>query len=343
MQEIIKIENGVTRMPAWRMAEPVNYSLRGDEQQAIVGPNGGGKSMLIDILVGRHPLLMRDVQYDFSPSTSPLVSDNIKYITFRDAYGGDNDKSYYLQQRWNQMEINEETPTVGSKLDEAFLRSGEDSPRHRELRDRLYKMFNIDKLLDKYIILLSSGELRKLKLTEALLSAPRVLIMDNPFIGLDAEARDQLKELLKMLVGQQNLQIILVLSKSDDIPDFITHVVEVRSMKVMPKVTLEEYQAHRQPIPPHVLSESKAQAILDLPERLKDYHAHDVVKMHNVRIQYGKRVILKDLDWTVHNGEHWALSGQNGACMLSPTKASMTHAASGCRSSASKVWKSGLS
>lgn len=135
MQEIIKIENGVTRMPAWRMAEPVNYSLRGDEQQAIVGPNGGGKSMLIDILVGRHPLLMRDVQYDFSPSTSPLVSDNIKYITFRDAYGGDNDKSYYLQQRWNQMEINEETPTVGSKLDEAFLRSGEDSPRHRELRD----------------------------------------------------------------------------------------------------------------------------------------------------------------------------------------------------------------
>ena len=240
MQEIIKIENGVTRMPAWRMAEPVNYTLKGDEQQAIVGPNGGGKSMLIDILVGRHPLLMRDVQYDFSPSTSPLVSDNIKYITFRDAYGGDNDKSYYLQQRWNQMEINEETPTVGSKLEEAYLRSGEDSPRHRELRDRLYKMFNIDKLLDKYIILLSSGELRKLKLTEALLSAPRVLIMDNPFIGLDAEARDQLKELLKMLVGQQNLQIILVLSKSDDIPDFITHVVEVRDMKVRPKVTLAE-------------------------------------------------------------------------------------------------------
>ena len=132
------------------------------------------------------------------------------------------------------------------------MRSGEDSPRHRELRDRLYKMFNIDKLLDKYIILLSSGELRKLKLTEALLSAPRVLIMDNPFIGLDAEARDQLKELLKMLVGQQNLQIILVLSKSDDIPDFITHVVEVRDMKVRPKVTLAEYQAHRQPIPPHV-------------------------------------------------------------------------------------------
>jgi molybdate transport system ATP-binding protein len=35
--------------------------------------------------------------------------------------------------------------------------------------------------------------------------------------------------------------------------------------------------------------------------------------MHNVSIKYGSRTILKDLDWTVHNGERWALSGQNGA------------------------------
>jgi ABC-type uncharacterized transport system ATPase subunit len=44
--------------------------------------------------------------------------------------------------------------------------------------------------------------------------------MDNPFIGLDAETRDQLKELLKTLSSERALQIILVLSKSDDIPDF---------------------------------------------------------------------------------------------------------------------------
>ena len=35
--------------------------------------------------------------------------------------------------------------------------------------------------------------------------------------------------------------------------------------------------------------------------------------MNHVSIVYGKRTILKSLDWTVHNGEHWALSGQNGA------------------------------
>lgn len=82
MQKIISIQNGVTRMPEWRMAEPVNFEACDGEHIAIVGPNGGGKSMFVDILVGRHPLLMHDPDYDFSPSTKPLVSDNIKYITF---------------------------------------------------------------------------------------------------------------------------------------------------------------------------------------------------------------------------------------------------------------------
>ena len=101
MQKIIEIHHGVTRMPAWRMKEPVDFESLDGEHIAIVGPNGGGKTMLVDILIGRHPLLMVDPVYNFAPNTKKLVSDNIKYITFRDSYG-DSDGSYYLQQRWNQ-------------------------------------------------------------------------------------------------------------------------------------------------------------------------------------------------------------------------------------------------
>ena len=43
MQKVIKIEKGVTRMPEWRMAEPVDFELCDAEHIAIVGPNGGGK------------------------------------------------------------------------------------------------------------------------------------------------------------------------------------------------------------------------------------------------------------------------------------------------------------
>ena len=313
MQKIINIVNGVVRMPSWRMAEPVNFTTLDGEQLAIVGPNGGGKTMLVNIITGSHPLLMHDPEYDFAPSTQKLVSDNIKYITFRDAYGGDNDRTYYLQQRWNQTEIDDSTPTVGERLDMAYRSAGADTPERQALREELYDMFNMRALLDKHIILLSSGELRKLKLTETLFSRPRVLIMDNPFIGLDAGTRDQLKQLFATIVSRETLQIILVLSKTDDIPDFITHVIEVRDMKVGEKMTREEYLARRQQVPAHVLSDDKRKAILNLPYSDEEYHTKEVAHLNHVSIRYGERTILKDLDWTVLNGERWALGGQNGA------------------------------
>ncbi len=311
MQKIISIEKGVTRMPEWRMAEPVDFELCDGEHIAIVGPNGGGKSMLVDIIIGRHPLLMTEPHYDFSPSTKALAADNIKYITFRDSYG-DSDGSYFLQQRWNQQEIDEETPRVGSELEKAYLMAGEDTAERRALQKHLYELFHIEHLMDKYLILMSSGELRKYQLTKALLTEPRVLIMDNPFIGLDAETRDQLKALLTTLARERSLQVMLVLSKTDDIPDFITHVVEVRDMRVSKKVTREEYISQRQPNPEHVLSPEMEQAIAALPYRADDYDSHEIVGMNKVSIVYGERTILKELDWTVSNGERWALSGQNG-------------------------------
>lgn len=314
MQRIISIENGVTRHPLWRMAEPVFFELLDKEHIAIVGPNGGGKTMLVDIITNRHPLMMKDPDYDFSPSTKPLASDNIKQITFRDNYGGDSDRTFFLQQRWNSMEIDKETPTAGFLLEEAFLLSGDDTPERRTMQHHLYKLFHFESLLDKYIILLSSGEMRKFQLIRTLLSEPRVLIMDNPFIGLDAETRDQLKELLNVISHEKALQVILILSKVDDIPDFITHVVEVKDMKVGIKKSLHEYLSSRPPFPLRVLSPEKEAEILSLPySQAYDTPSEEVIKMNHVTIQYGSRIILKDLNWIVRNGERWALSGQNGA------------------------------
>ena len=271
-------------MPEWRMAEPVDFQLCDGEHIAIVGPNAGGKSMLVDILTGRHPLLQRTPEYDFSPSTKPFVSDNIKHITFRDSYGGDNEHTYFLQQRWNQMEIDESTPTVGALLEEAYLLSGSDSPEHRQLQNELYTLFHFDQLLDKYIISLSSGELRKFQLTKVLLTDPRVLIMDNPFIGLDAETRTQLSTLLKTLSEERALQIVLVLSREQ-----------------------------KQGLPSKILDHEKEQAILSLPHSTNEYLTQEVVDMNGVSIRYGTRTILKDLHWHVRNGERWSLSGQNGS------------------------------
>ena len=333
-------------MPAWRMANPVNFELLSNEHIAIVGPNGGGKSMLVDIITSAHALMpMTPVHYDFSPSYATMVSDNIKYITFRDSYGT-TDGTYYHQQRWNQNDI-DETPLVSELLDEAFRIADSNLTRkttydrflvreeteeektkrlaeeeaarkhmHEELarvRSRLYDIFHLEALLDKHIILLSSGELRKFQLTKTLLSNPRVLIMDNPFIGLDVEARRQLHEFLEVLTSETAINVILVQSKSDDIPNFITHVVKVENMIVGEKQTLQDYRHSVTAIPEHLLPLSKIQAINSLKDTEISEQQQPVIAFRNVNIRYGKRTILKDLSLSVNNGECWALSGENGA------------------------------
>ena len=89
--------------------------------------------------------------------------------------------------------------------------------------------------------------------------------MDNPFIGLDAETRDQLKELLSVLTTERDIEVMLVLSKTDDIPEFVSKVIEITPNGEQVYETVDDYYAHQQPIPAQVLSEEKRQAILNLP------------------------------------------------------------------------------
>ena len=247
---------------------------------AIAGRNGSGKTLYVDQL------------------RKQLASDRVRYIAFTDSYGANVDGQYYLQLRWNQHDIDHETPTVGELLQQTYLLAGEDTAERRQLRNQLYGLFHMDEFLDKYIITLSSGELRKFQLTKTMFANPKLLIMDNPFIGLDAETRDQLRDLLKVLAEERNMEIMLVMSKTDDIPTFVSEV---------------KWMDKQEPVPDHVLSREKQDAILSLPYTDRDYDCQKVVEMKNVSIRYGKRTILRDLNWTVMNGERWALSGQNGS------------------------------
>ena len=224
---------------------------------AIYGPNGSGKTQYVEKM------------------RRQMASDSVRYVAFRDSYGVGTDQAYYLQLRWNQHDIDAETPTAAQLLEKAFLQTGPDTPERRQWQQELYRLFGLDELTDKYIITLSSGELRKFQLARTLLAQPQTLIIDNPFIGLDAETRQQLASLishLSSLISHLD-HIYLVVSRRKDIPDYVTDVIGLTPST-------------------------------DSPE---------VISFHNVTVRYGERTILRDLDWTVRQGEHWALSGQNGA------------------------------
>lgn len=289
-----------------------DLSFNSGEHIAITGSNAAGKTKLVDSILDRNRSAGTTVKYDFTPSRHKYASEYIQYITFHDVYG-DAGNSYYLQLRWNQMEIDEQTPVVGDLLDRVLERNACD----RDFKEKLYDMFGMTPLLDKYIISLSSGELRKYQLVRALLSRPEVLILDNPFIGLDPGARDSLSDLLGSIARGSDIMIILVMSRFDTLPEFITHVIPVNADGVQPKVPVSEFRAADGCSP---LPEDRRALLLSLPT--KDLGASkfypqtpgaEIIRMTDMRIRYGNRTILDGVNWTVHEGECWAVTGENGA------------------------------
>ena len=307
-QHLISLHNALARNPLLRLGAPVSLDVDLGEHVAIVGPNGAGKSLLVDLLTGKLPLLEGFPCYDFSPSESQMAYDNIRYIAFRDTYGSA-DASYYYQQRWNQTE-QEDVPTVRELL--AWCRD-------EEAKSQLLSFLGLDTLIDKRIILLSSGELRKFQLAKAMLSRPRLLIMDNPFIGLDAPTRTMLGELLTKLAEEYGLHLILVLSMLDDIPPFITHVVPAEGLIVGEKLTRESYleqfasaDAARCAADEETLQKVE-RWVAEVPYSGTNFTGDEVVKLNRVSIRYEERTILSELDWMVKRGERWALTGDNGS------------------------------
>lgn len=293
-RRVIEIVNGVARHPMYRMREPINFVLCESEQLALIGPNGAGKTMLVNTILGRYPLLLNEVHYDFGVADHRMVFENIQYIAFRDSYG-DYDANYYYQQRWHSQDV-ELSPTVREAL-------GVDGVEVNDV-SCLFEQLGIDVLFEKQLVMLSSGELRRLQIAKALLRNPQVLIMDNPFIGLDADMREQLHSVLQMLIRDKHLQLILVLSREEELPNFVTHVVRVEDMICGGKIAVKPTMCKRV----ENISEKKA--------HLKASVVNDgepVVSLRNVTLRYGNRTLFRELTWRVCRGEHWALLGHNGS------------------------------
>ncbi|MDD3108312.1 MAG: ATP-binding cassette domain-containing protein, partial [Alistipes sp.] len=226
---IITLHNGIVRDPSRRMQAPINFTLEPGEQIALMGLNGSGKTTLIETLIGQRYLQQGELEFHFADPQAH-ASDQIRYITFRDAYGSA-DGSYYYQQRWNSAD-RDQAPQVSEFFDSVAC-----DPAQREF---LFDQLQIRKLLHKQIILLSSGELRRFQVARMLLSAPQVLVLESPFIGLDVAARRTLVDLFTTLARESNVQLILSVASPADIPPMITHVYTVEDMICGPKQRREE-------------------------------------------------------------------------------------------------------
>lgn len=295
----IEIDRAVPRFKEFQFTEPVSWKINEGENWAVIGPNGAGKTLLTDILQGKIVLKEGRVHVAFGEETGTYRL--IKSMAFRDIYSLADCRNMYYQQRWNSSDA-EEAPLAGSLLQEF-------SPGKIA---GYTKLFHIDELLQKRIISLSSGELRKFLITRTLLAEPKVLILDNPFIGLDTASRDSLGQMLQQMAVLNGLQTILVLSNPLDIPEWTGNVLPVWERTCLPVRNREEFLKDVRLIN-RLFPEQEGQAPVLPAADEKHAEYSETVKMEAVTVKYGSRVILKDIDWVVKNGEKWALLGENGS------------------------------
>lgn len=281
----------------YTFTQPIDIDLADGENWVVYGPNGSGKTFFINTLRSTYKLRQGSITYQFNNAESQRASDNISYVTFQDQYTGSVDTgANAYQMRWNQGVLDEEfEPRVKHSL-----RKLQQLPQ--QLRDRLIQQLGLTDMMERTIMSLSSGEFRRFQLAQILVKRPTVLIIDNPYIGLDTEGRQLVAQLLEQVTTQLQITLIIVVSRLPQSLSGYTHVIEVDDGIVSKHLASDYRDKWSQPrtaLPPR-------------PQPLPSASAETIMDARNITIRYGSRTILRDFNLTIQRGERWALKGQNG-------------------------------
>jgi molybdate transport system ATP-binding protein len=284
---ILQVEKLSVSLQSKIIFENISFKIEKGKQYAIVGASGAGKTTLLRCLAGQ-------IFYKGSISAIPGVS--VVYVEQQHHFRNlSNTTSFYYQQRYNSIDA-EDALYVSEYLSGLADKSSE-----------LLNLMGINRLLDKRLIQLSNGENKRIQLAKALLENPDVLLLDNPFLGLDAEARDMLNALLKK-ISDRGIAVIIT-ATAHFIPEFVTDVIELQKENCIVykrEGFLQSFINKSSPI------KLNRQLLEELTSQ-EDEGFENAVQMKNVHVQYGVNTILDNIDWQIKKGERWLLSGPNGA------------------------------
>lgn len=302
MSEFISIKNYRPRVDDAIFPEPINWEICEGEVWTIVGDNASGKTTMANILRGKFFADEGEIIYHFleairTSEYQTLWPDKfIKTVNFKSAYSTSDFKQMYYQQRFHSTEV-DECPF----LSEMFKLSQID-----ELNSNpLFRSLNITSLLNRRIIHLSSGEMRRMIIAKALIDKPRMLIFDNPFNGLDVKMVPQVDELLSSL-PQTGVQIMFISPTADRIPSCTTHILQLTGCRITFCGPVSEFKPQSETLPAApAIDWSRIPAI-------EPSQSETIVEMRDIEISYGSHIVQQHLNWIIRRGEKWALQGLNG-------------------------------
>ncbi|WP_069657995.1 ATP-binding cassette domain-containing protein [Arcticibacter eurypsychrophilus] len=313
-QTILAFEHITVRNLNQIIFEDLSFSISEFENWALIGESGSGKSALLETIAGRLGLSKGFIDtsyFDTANKESALAGElinwhkRISFVSSRHNFRNlSNTTEFYYQQRYNSMD-SDNAPTVGSYL--SGLKSH--LPSLYWNITKVVQSLNLNDLMEEQIIKLSNGETKRLLLAAALIKNPILLLLDNPLTGLDVKSRADFNDLIAE-VNASGIHIIMATSPSE-IPDAVTHVAVLEQCRIIKTLSHQAFLEDQY--------EDLSTAPLDLNELRElinrttippfDY----IVKMGNIVVKYGNALILNHINWTIRQGEHWALLGANGS------------------------------
>lgn len=292
---IVTIQNLNLKYPQKMVLEDLNWVINKGENWLLSGESGSGKTLLGKIIAGKQNAI-GEIKINFNNNCK--LPSEILYVEswyqFKNLEGAGN---FYYQQRYTSQQA-KEIITVGAEL---ALYGKELNLKIDELNTVL-DAFAFSGFSDAQLIELSSGEHKKLQLIKALWLKPQLLIIDQPYTGLDSSSRKNLNYLLDKITSE-GVHLILI-GNDIDLPKSINRFATIREGKLIESDT----------IPFQNIKLEKA--IIEVPGFLKvapTYSSSQIAKMVNVNINYGEKQVLTNINWEVKAGEKWLLQGHNGS------------------------------
>lgn len=291
----VLIDNVSVKVKDRFLLRDLSLTIKKQQFWVIIGPNACGKSALVKLL-------------DRALKTTTGVihlPDKIQAISF-EAVTDILNRERYLDNSNISGGYDAGTTTA------AFIFAGQNLLPEQAIE--IQTRFNLSDLLDQGIKFLSTGEMRKALICRALVDQPDLLILDEPFDGLDQNSRIILQDLIRQIITA-GTQVILLLNRSSEIPQEATHIALMKHGQIIASGSKNDILA---------LMTTQNTSVQSFPQRLNSNrpaefkHADTakspaIIEMKHVNIRYRDKAILTDLNWRVETGQHWMISGPNGS------------------------------